>query len=79
MMRLVQVGRYIVNLDDIAVIAVGERTCDITLHSGRYLFLTENETRVLFNAIGRDLETARKIARIAMSETAERERDLELE
>ena len=76
-MRFVQVGRYIVSLDEIAVIAVNERTCDITLRSGRYLFLTESETRVLFHAIGRDLECAREIARIAMSEVTKRELELE--
>jgi hypothetical protein len=72
-MRLVQLGRYIVDLDEIAAIAVNERTCDITLRSGRFLFLTETETRALFDALGLDLETARSLARAARSELAERE------
>jgi hypothetical protein len=78
-MRLVQVGRYIVELDEIAAIAVNERTCSITLRSGRFLFLTESETRVLFDALGLDLECAREQARRAMSEVTEPERERELE
>jgi hypothetical protein len=72
-MRLVQLGRYIVDVDEIAAIAVGDRTVDVTFRSGRYLFLTESETRVLFDALGLDLETAREIARAARSELPERE------
>ena len=72
-MRLVQVGRYIVDLDEIAAIGINDLTADVTFGSGRYLFLTETETRVLFDALGLDLETARAIARAVRSELAERE------
>jgi hypothetical protein len=61
-MRFIHVGQYVVNLEHIQVITIGDKLLDAQLSSGRSLFLEEAEARVLLEALGIDFERARQVA-----------------
>ena len=61
-MRFIHVGQYVVNLEHVQVITIGDSITDAQLSSGRSLFLDEAEARVLFDALGIDLDRARQAA-----------------
>jgi hypothetical protein len=61
-MRFIHIGQYVVNLDHVQVITVGDTLADAQLSSGRSLFLDEAEARLLLEALGLDLDRVRHAA-----------------